>query len=310
MTSERLTDETIAFNAAREQTLAREPSLRSLSAAALAARRRNGSGHRPVEVSALAVERTIAGPGGLLGLRLLVPADARGAYLHLHGGGWVVGSARLQDALLEELAVTCRLAVVSVDYRLAPEHPYPAAPDDCEAAALWLVERCVEELGTDRLCIGGESAGAHLAAVTLLRLRDRHGLTPFVAAILASGYFDLTLTPSARGWGDRPLGPSTAELEWFAGRFAGGADRRDPDVSPLYADLQGLPDALFAVGTLDPLLDDTVLMSTRWPAAGSHAEALVLPGAVHTVYDSAPALAFAARSRAHAFLARRLDAAA
>lgn len=310
MTSERLTDETIAFNAAREKTLAQELPLRSLSAAALDARRRDGSGHRSVEVSALAVEREIAGPAGPLGLRLLVPADARGAYLHLHGGGWAAGSARRQDALLEELALTCRLAVVSVDYRLAPEHPYPAAPDDCEAAALWLVERSVEELGTDRLCIGGESAGAQLAAVTLLRLRDRHGLTPFVAASLASGYFDLTLTPSARRWGERPLGLTTVDLEWLADRFAGGADRRDPDLSPLHADLHGLPDALFAVGTLDPLLDDTMLMATGWRAAGSLAEAFVLPGAVHTVYDSAPALALAARSRAHAFLVRRLDAAA
>jgi acetyl esterase/lipase len=308
--SARLTDETIVFNAAREHALAEEPPVQSLSPAALAARRQDGCGPGPVEVSALAVERTIPGPAGPVRLRLLVPDGARGVYLHLHGGGWVVGSERLQDGLLEELAVTCRLAVASVGYRLAPEQPYPAAPDDCEAAALWLVERSVEELDTDRLCIGGESAGAQLAAVTLLRLRDRHEVMPFEAAILTSGCFDLSLTPSARRWGERRLGLTTADLEWFSDRFAGDADRRDPDLSPLHADLHGLPAALFAVGTLDPLLDDTVLMSTRWRAAGNHTEADVLPGAVHTVYDSAPALARAARDRAHAFLNLRLDAAA
>jgi len=305
-----VTNETVAFNAAREQAVRQETPIRSMSGAELTARRRNGSGLRPVTVSSLAVDRTIPGPAGPLGLRAFVPPDVRGAFLHVHGGGWVVGSARLQDAFLEELAVDCRLAVVSVNYRLAPEHPYPAGPDDCETAALWLAGQSVKEFGTDRLCIGGESAGAHLAAVTLLRLRDRHGVTPFLTAVLASGYFDLTLTPSARGWSDKRPGPTTTDLEWFADRFAGAADLRDPDVSPVHAHLHDLPDALFAVGTLDALLDDTVMMSACWRAAGSHAETLILQDAIHTVYDSAPALARTAVGRTHEFLRERLDAAA
>ena len=110
-------------------------------------------------------------------MRVLTPPDVRGVYLHLHGGGFVFGSCRLQDDRLEQLALACRVAVVSVEYRLAPEDPYPAGPDDCEAVGLWLAENAAQELGSDRLCIGGESAGANLAVVTLLRLRDRHGFT-------------------------------------------------------------------------------------------------------------------------------------
>src|SRR5690606_5171609 len=101
----------------------------------------------------------------------------------------------------ERLVDHCGLAVVSVDYRLAPEAPYPAAPDDCEAAARWLAAEAKERFGTDRLFIGGESAGAHLSVVTMVRLRDRHRLTPFCGANLNAGCFDLALTPSARRFG-------------------------------------------------------------------------------------------------------------
>ncbi len=88
-----------------------------------------------------------------------------------------------------------RPAVLSVDHRLAPEHPFPAGPDDCEAAARWLVDRAEAEFGTARLLIGGESAGAHLSVLTLLRLRDRHGITgTFRAAHLTFGPYDLSMT--------------------------------------------------------------------------------------------------------------------
>ncbi len=89
-------------------------------------------------------------------------------------------------------------------YRLAPEHPYPAAPDDCEAVARWLVAHRVDAFGTDRIAVGGESAGAHLALVTLLRLRDRHGYSGFTGANLTFGAFDLSGTPSPLRWGARP----------------------------------------------------------------------------------------------------------
>ena len=172
--------------------------------------------------------------------------------------------------------------VVSVGYRLAPEHPYPAGPDDCEAAAVWVVENAQREFGSERLVIGGESAGAHLSAVTMLRLRDRHHLTPFRGANLVYGIYDLTFTPAVRNWGPRNLILSTPIIEWFSNHFIPDKRKRGTtDASPLYADLHSLPPALFSVGTLDPLLDDSLFMSARWAAAGSRAELAIYPGGVH-----------------------------
>ena len=127
------------------------------------------AGHRGAsmfgEPSARAVDRMIDGPAGPIRLRTFVPDQVDGVLFHIHGGAWLGGSPEMMD-LLHGIAHGHRRtsAVVSVDYRLAPEHPYPAGPDDCEAAALWVVENALREFGCDRLVIGGESAGAHLAA--------------------------------------------------------------------------------------------------------------------------------------------------
>jgi acetyl esterase/lipase len=235
----------------------------------------------PVVTVEEARSRTIPGPAGAIGVRVIAPEEPRGVYLHFHGGGWTLGAAHHQDVPNRRIAQATGLAVVSVDYRLAPEDPYPAGPDDCEAAALWLVEHAEREFGTRRLVIGGESAGAHLSVVTLLRLRDRHGLAPFAAANLLFGAYDLALTPSARRWGERNLILSTPIVEWCVNHFAPEPLRRHPDVSPLYADLAGLPPALLSVGTEDPLLDDSLFLHARWLAAGNEARLSVWPGAFH-----------------------------
>ena len=260
-------------------------------AQARAARRRGE--HRPqsLPVSELAEDRVVAG----VPVRVVTPPDVRGVYLHVHGGGFVYGSSRLQDDRLERLARACRVAVVSVEYRLAPAHPHPAGADDCETGALWLVERAERELGSGRLCVGGESAGANLAVVTLLRLRDRHGFTGFHAAALVKGVYDLSLSRMA-ATGDADL--SRAALEPLVLQYAAGRDRADPDLSPLNADLHGLPPALFAVGALDPLLDDSRALSERWVAAGNRGELAVVPGAGHELEPG---------ERLHSFLASRLD---
>ena len=232
-------------------------------------------------------DRVIEGPAGPLRLREFRPERVEGAMLHIHGGGWMTGTPELTDLLNEALSEHLNLAVVSVDYRLSPEHPYPAAPDDCEAAARWLVETGAPEYGTDRLLIGGESAGAHLSAVTLLRMRDRQGPAHgFCGASLVFGAFDLSGTPSARGVGSDPeadvLDPD--DIAFMLEQFTPGMtpeQRRHPDLSPLYADLGGLPPALFTVGTADHLLDDTLFMADRWVAAGNTAELLVYPGTPH-----------------------------
>jgi len=241
-----------------------------------AARRRGEHRPQPIPVSPLAKDRVIAG----VPARVFMPPEVRGAYVHLHGGGFVFGSSRLQDDRLEALATTCRVMVVSVEYRLAPEDPHPAGPDDCEAVALSVAET------TDAVCIGGESAGANLAVVTMLRLRDRHAFTGFRAACLIKGVYDLAAEPGLDG------------LDAMVAAYAGDSDPADADLSPLNADLRDLPPALFAVGGADPLIGDTLALDERWRAAGNEAELVVVPGADHELEPV---------GQTHSFLASRLD---
>ncbi|WP_371643320.1 alpha/beta hydrolase [Streptomyces mirabilis] len=218
-------------------------------------------------------------------VRVFVPDHADGVYLHIHGGGWAFGSADGQDERLWRLAEQARLAVVSVEYRLAPEHPFPAGPDDCEAAARWLVKHAAAEFGTERLLIGGESAGAHLSVVTLLRLRDRHGITgAFRAVHLLFGPYDLSMTPSQRSFGPRQLLSNTDAIRGSYELFTPGMgqeQRRAPEVSPLFANLTGLPPARIVVGTEDPLLDDSLFLAQRWQTAGAPVQLGVVAGAMH-----------------------------
>lgn len=247
------------------------------------ARRLQGLGAFPLaEKSPRAETVLIDGPAGKMELRILTPANPRGVYFHIHGGGWSIGTNDQLDGVFERHGANAGVACVSLDYRLAPEHQYPAGPDDCEAAALWIARDAKARFGTDRLAIGGESAGAHLSAVTLLRLRDRHKITPFSAAILNYGAYDMGMTPSARNWGTEKLVLNTPAIVAFGRSFLPeGTDTRDPDVSPLYADLRGMPPALFTVGTRDALIDDTLFMAPRWLAAGNVVELSILPGACH-----------------------------
>ena len=259
--------------------------------------------------SARAEERTIAGPAGNLTLRVILPAgEVRGAMLHIHGGGWVLGEPKMSDTGNEALADALGLAIVSVDYRLAPEAPYPCGPDDCEAAALWLVENAKAEFGAapDRIVVGGESAGGHLTAVTTIRMKQRHGYS-FRAANVVYGLHDLSGVPSHAEFDGRGLLLDSANIEWFTRCFVPDAALlRDPDVSPLYADLGGLPPALFTVGTFDPLLDHSLFMHARWGAAGNVSELQVFPGAPHG-FDAFPAPeAVAARARMASFLGEHL----
>lgn len=251
--------------------------------AAIRQLRREGRGAFPAPVlSPRARTMTIDGPHGPIGLRIIAPDRPKGVYFHIHGGGWVLGSVDQQDPWLERFADRAGMACVSVDYRLAPEDPYPMGPDDCEAAALWIAREAKGLFGTDRMVIGGESAGAHLSVVTLLRLRDRHGIMPFRAANLHAGCYDLALSPSVRRWGAEKLVLNTRDIEMFVRHFlVRGGDVRDADVSPLHADLSGLPPALFTVGSRDPLVDDTLFMAPRWAAAGARADMEVYPGGCH-----------------------------
>jgi len=299
--------ETRALNEAMIKILTGTPDWWVAGAAATRAARKRGEGPFPAPViSNRARTRMISGKdGNEIPLRIIASDNPRGVYLHIHGGGWVLGGADLQDPMLERIADNTGLAVVSVEYRLAPEHPYPAGPDDCESAALWLTRHAKAEFGTDVLTIGGESAGGHLSAVTLLRMRDRHDFTGFRGANLVYGAYDMSMTPSQRMFGNERLVLRTVDIVQFANAFLPAVpDRRDPDISPLYARLHDMPQALFSVGTADALLDDTLFMHGRWVAAGNEAELAVYPGGAHGFTLFPNAIADRAAAVMDAFLRR------
>jgi acetyl esterase len=302
--------ETAKLNSDMIQMLTGQPEWWIVGAPAMRAARRRGEGPFPAPVmSNRAQILTITGKdGNEIPLRVIAPPQPRGIYLHLHGGGWVLGGADMQDPMLERIAENTGQAVVAVEYRLAPEHPYPAGPDDCEAAAAWLVQNGKKEFGTGVLTIGGESAGGHLTAVTILRMRDHHGYTEFRGANIVYGAFDLSMTPSQRQFGNTRLVLRTIDMQQFYNAFLPTiADRRVPDISPLYADLKGLCPALFSVGTKDALLDDTLFMHARWVAAGNDAELAVYPGGAHGFTLFPNNLSRAATTKMDAFLNRVLD---
>lgn len=245
-------------------------------------------------------ERAIPGPRGPIRLRTFVPEVVRAVYYDVHGGGFFMGAPEMDDRDNTEIARRANCAVVSVDYRLAPEHPYPAGPDDCEAGALWLLANAQREFGTSRLAIGGGSAGANLVATTLLRLRDRHqSAKHFCAANLVFGVYDVSGTPSQRRGGVHSF------RDLYLPKIFGD-DRKHPDISPLYADLTGLPPALFTVGTSDYLYDDSLFMHARWSAAGNASELAIYPECVHGFTAFPLAMARAANARIHEWLAKRV----
>jgi acetyl esterase/lipase len=291
-------EEARAFNAQLEALIATQPAVNTVPPEVSRRLRREGKGIFPAPAFlGDSRDMDIAGRGGQIKVRLVRPdRKPTGIYIHIHGGGWTLGAHDMQDLALKLLANETGLCAASIDYRLAPEHPYPAGPDDCEDAVLHLLEHGPELLDAPAwFAIGGESAGAHLAVVTLLRLRDRHGITHRIAAAnLAYGAYDLNGTPSTILWGDRNLVLSTPIVQWFAGNFLPGTgfeQRRDPDISPLYARLGDMPPALFSVGTMDCLMDDSLFMAERWRAAGNQAEVAVYPEGVHAFNAYPTALA-------------------
>lgn len=245
-------------------------------------------------------------PGSPAKVRVIRPAGVvRGAYLHIHGGGFMHGNAAMGDVPNSMLARELSLATVSVEYRLAPEHPHPAAVDDCVAAARWLIEQAHSRFGTQRLLIGGESVGASLAVLTLLKLRDEHPESHrFAAANLVVGNYDFSMTPSQRAATPRHFLSPAHLAEMRAAAFPGCSAEalRSPAISSLYADLHDLPPALFTVGTGDAVLDDSLFMAARWQLAGNVAQLELYPEAPHLFMTYATGMAAEAHRRMSAFL--------
>ncbi|KAI0808836.1 acetyl esterase [Xylaria sp. FL0064] len=253
------------------------------------------SGLKPVtlpEASDLAIP--FREPGRDIPVRMYRPdkgASSKGILLHIHGGGYTLGGHRHQDSLLKFYANVCQLTALSIRYRLAPEHPYPAGREDCIDVAEYLIDHSAEH--GELLFLAGESGGAHFAVLTafaLLRSRPTHVLTGLV---LPYGNYSLALgLPSMVSY-DRPVVVNHAIIHAFMDAYTPGwsaEERRDPLASPMFDDLRALaalspkkklPPALFLCGTNDPLLDDTLLMGVKWLASGSEAVVKIFPGAPH-----------------------------
>lgn len=241
----------------------------------------------------------VAAAGRQVPVRVFTPAcKPRGVHLDIHGGGFYLGPTLRENARNQQLAEALEVVVVSVDYRIAPEDPWPAAPDDCETAALWLIEQAWARFGAARLTIGGFSAGSTLAVTTLLRLRDRGVADRFAGASLQFGTYDLSgLTAAGRLIAD----------EYFIEAYAGHVeDRTVPDVSPVYGDLRGLPPLLMVVGTADVLLEDNRAMAAKLSEAGTDVELRTYPEAPHAFTNRDTDVAAEARRDIERWLADRL----
>lgn len=220
-------------------------------------------------------------------------APVRGLLLHIHGGGWVLNDEASSDVYLQEIADRCGLVCLSVGYRVAPEHPYPAAPNDCFDVASWLIGHARQCFGTDFAFIGGESAGANLAVVTTLRLLRssvaEHASFRLKGLLLHYGSYTMRWQPGTKLFRRHPTLILDEEMmDHFREAYVPGMKDDELqltslDVSPFFADLTGvdLPPALFTVGTEDCLLEDSVFMSARWMMAGKEAVLKIYPGSPH-----------------------------
>ena len=260
-------------------------------------------------------DRTIPGPGpgGNLRLRIFSPtAPIRAAMLRIHGGGWAAGAPEDDDVLNDQLARACGIAVISPEYRLTPDATIADQIADTLATADWLAEHAPTEFGTDTLLIGGISAGAHLAAASLLALRDtaHPAFGRIVAAHFDCGAYELGGTPSALTATDDTLVLRRDMLDGLLEIALPGLtpdQRRTPELSPALADLTGLPPALFTVGALDPLRDDSALLAAHWQLADSRADLDVWPQAAHAFTNMATPLGALALTRAANWITAALD---
>jgi acetyl esterase len=269
-----------------------------------------GTAHPVGEV----VPLRIPGPDGDLDARLYRPAGASGEPLpilaYFFGGGWVLGNLETSDGICRRLCADAGCLVVSVAYRLAPEHPFPAAPRDCHAAVRWLAAHA-GALGGDpaRLAVAGDSAGGNLAAAVTLQAREAGPALAAQVLVYPNVAYNAD-TPSMRDNTD-PFFFNRTSVGWYWGHYlADPADGADPLASPLRAaDLSGLPPALVITAEYDPLRDEGEQYAERLRAAGVPVELARYDGMTHGFFTMTGALqaARAATARVAEYLRKALD---
>lgn len=228
----------------------------------------------------------IAARGGPLRARLYLPQAEKACpvVIFAHGGGWTFGNIDTHDGTMRWLAALSGCAVLGIDYRLAPEHPFPAGPDDvCDALAYVRDGRLGSVCDAQRVAFAGDSAGANIALGAMIALRDQGGRLPETACLFYGCYAPIydTQSHAANGGGDFLL--TTEMMRWYWANYLGGvAPAQAPAAcAPLFAELAGLPPLYLNAATLDPLLDDTHLMSAALARAGVRHTLDIWPGVVH-----------------------------
>jgi len=213
--------------------------------------------------------------------------DPSRAVLFLHGGGYVIGSVNTHRRLAYNISAASGARVLVIDYRLAPEHPFPAAVDDAADAWRWLLD---QGFAPERLAIAGDSAGGGLTLATLVNLRDRKLGLP-ACAVAISPWVDL------EGLGSSMTARAAADpmvqkegLTWMAGLYLDGADAKTPLAAPLHAELSGLPAILIQVGSAETLLDDATRIAEKLHRAGVSVRLAVWPNMLHVFPLFAPIL--------------------
>ena len=228
-------------------------------------------------------DHQIPGPGGLLTVRLYASREDAGlpVLLYLHGGGFTIGGIETHDSLCRQLALRSGAAVVSLDYRLAPEHRFPAAVDDCWAAMHWLVSNAQTlRLDGSRLAVGGDSAGGTLAAACALHARDT-GIALALQLLITPGTTAHADTPSHRQFAEGFLLDADS-IRWFFGHYIDEAQRTDWRFAPLLAeDHESLAPACVVLAECDPLVDEGIAYADRLRASGCPVQLELCRGVTH-----------------------------
>ena len=232
----------------------------------------------------------LPGPGGDIPIRIYQPQGDGpfGILVYFHGGGWVIGDLDTADAVCREIATLAEVIVVSVDYRLAPEHVYPAAVQDSYAALQWVNDNLETLQGNGKIGVGGESAGGNLAAIVAQQSRDRGG-PPIAFQCLLYPVTDAEMSrPSYSENGSGYL-LETTTMEWFWDTYCPDLEQRlNADASPLRAkNLADLPPALVVTAEFDPLRDEGNAYAHALQAAGNSATLMCCEGLVHDFFSTA-----------------------